>query len=92
MEVEDWDTGAAVTLALDPEKTAVENAEALYKQVGRWLVCGKPGVAAVRWLGCAQRPEMPSCLVCFCVLPALSSASVGFPHPCLPPHTSPKPL
>ncbi|PRW59758.1 ferrous iron transporter A [Chlorella sorokiniana] len=32
VEVEDWDTGAAVTLALDPEKTAVENAEALYKQ------------------------------------------------------------
>lgn len=34
VEAEDWDTGAAVTLALDPEKTAVENAEALYKQVG----------------------------------------------------------
>ena len=32
VEVEDWDTGEPLRLALDPGKTAVENAEALYKQ------------------------------------------------------------
>ena len=35
MEVEDWDTGEMARLALDPLKSAVENAEGLYKQVGR---------------------------------------------------------
>ena len=32
MEAEDWDTGAQVTLPLDPLKTPIEAAEALYKQ------------------------------------------------------------
>ena len=33
VEVEDWDSGALLTLALDPQKTAVEFAEGIYKQV-----------------------------------------------------------
>ncbi|GBF97380.1 hypothetical protein Rsub_11027 [Raphidocelis subcapitata] len=32
LEAEDWDTGAAVSIPLDPAKTAVEQAEALYKR------------------------------------------------------------
>jgi hypothetical protein len=32
VEVEDWDSGELVRLPLDPRKTAVEAAEALYKQ------------------------------------------------------------
>ncbi|KAL4458209.1 hypothetical protein ABPG75_013074 [Micractinium tetrahymenae] len=32
VQVEDWDTGEAVTIQLDPEKSAVEFAEGLYKQ------------------------------------------------------------
>ena len=38
VEVEDWDTGELVTLALDPQLSAVANAEALYKQA-RVAVC-----------------------------------------------------
>lgn len=33
VEVEDWDSGELVTIQLDPEKSAVEFAEGLYKQV-----------------------------------------------------------
>jgi hypothetical protein len=31
LEAEDWDTGEAVTIPLDPAQTAVEHAEGLYK-------------------------------------------------------------
>ncbi len=37
MQVEDWESGEQVTLALDPELSAVEQAEALFKKV---CVCG----------------------------------------------------
>jgi predicted ribosome quality control (RQC) complex YloA/Tae2 family protein len=32
LEAEDWDTGKLVTLPLDPTKTPMEQAEALYKR------------------------------------------------------------
>jgi hypothetical protein len=37
VQVEDWESGEQVTLALDPELSAVEQAEALFKKV---CVCG----------------------------------------------------
>lgn len=35
VELEDWDSGNAVMVALDPRKTGVQNAEALYKRAGK---------------------------------------------------------
>ena len=32
VEVEDWDTGEAMVIALDPTKSCIEQAEALYKK------------------------------------------------------------
>ncbi len=32
IEVEDWDSGEAIKIALDPTKSCVEQAEALYKR------------------------------------------------------------
>ena len=32
MDLEDWDSGEVITVALDPDKSCVEQAEALYKK------------------------------------------------------------
>ncbi len=32
MDLEDWDSGEVITLALDPDKTCIEQAEALYRK------------------------------------------------------------
>lgn len=46
MEVEDWDSGEVVAIRLDPEKSAVEFAEGLYKQVGQGRGQGASRAAA----------------------------------------------
>src|SRR4051812_1834967 len=54
MELEDWDTGETVRLALDPAKNAVQNAEALYKRAGKQ----RRAVAAVAPLLDAAQAEV----------------------------------
>jgi len=40
LQAEDWDTGEAISIALDPTKTAVEQAEGLYRSV-HWGCIGR---------------------------------------------------
>lgn len=78
VEVEDWDSGLPVKLSLDATKTAVENAEALYKQVrcfGYWV-----GWSVVGWAGQWWFAGRGGCVCCSCFCPAHLTPPPS-PHP-----------
>ena len=82
--VEDWDTGELVTLQLDPQLSAVANAEALYKQVGACRVQRRtctppvlPVLLASRLAGVTAPLLCPPCRSC---LPPCRPESSGAPR------------
>ena len=75
VEVEDWDTDALVALRLDPHKTAVENAEALYKQVGE-KGGGRAGQGQARSMAVGCSAATTHCMP-HAALPAGPQAAAG---------------